>query len=104
MGFKVVINTTFGGFAISAVAAEWMLARGADPAQVYTGEYPGCFLPRHHPLLVGAVEALGSAASGHCAKLAVGEIDQPLYRIQEYDGAESLEVPGDLEWDDASRP
>lgn len=55
-------------------------------------------LPRHDPRLVAVVEELGAAASGFCAKLEVEEISGRLYRVTEYDGYESVEVPDSLEW------
>lgn len=46
---------------------------------------------RSHPVLVKVVEFLGSKASGSCAKLLIDEIsDDDVYRIEEYDGFESV--------------
>lgn len=46
---------------------------------------------RHDPLLVGAVEALGEAADGECAKLRVVEVPDGVdYEISEYDGNEHV--------------
>lgn len=110
MGFKVVINKCYGGFGISEKGVEWLLDNGADPTKVRVEDaglasrykYTICYLERHHPLLVKMVEALGSeAASGDHARLEIREIDQPLYRIDEYDGAESIEVPEGITWDNA---
>jgi hypothetical protein len=47
------------------------------------------------------VEVLGEKANGDSARLVVREISQPLYRIEEYDGAERIEEPDDLSWTDA---
>ncbi len=47
---------------------------------------------RSHPLLVKVVEMLGNRANGHCAELKVHTLPSTsLYRIQEYDGRESVE-------------
>jgi hypothetical protein len=49
------------------------------------------------------VITLGSeSASGTHARLYVHELEQPLYRIDEYDGSESVEEPHHVRWDDAS--
>ena len=49
------------------------------------------YLDREDPVLVQVVEELGDAANGMCAKLAVYEIpDGTAYRIDEYDGNESV--------------
>lgn len=45
---------------------------------------------RHDPLLVQVVEELGDEASGDCARLRVFETDSRMYRIDEYDGNESV--------------
>jgi hypothetical protein len=55
-------------------------------------------LPRHDKDLVAVVEKLGDKANGDCADLKVVEIDSNLYRIDEYDGAESVETPEDIDW------
>jgi hypothetical protein len=52
---------------------------------------------RHDPILVQVVEELGDKASGMCAKLAIDEISGP-YRIDEYDGFESVVTPDGYDW------
>ena len=52
---------------------------------------------RHDPILVQVVEELGGKANGECAKLAIDEISGP-YRIDEYDGYESVECPDSYDW------
>jgi hypothetical protein len=52
---------------------------------------------RHDPILVQVVEELGDKASGDCAKLAIAEVSGP-YRIDEYDGNESVKTPGGYDW------
>jgi hypothetical protein len=109
--YKVVVNGCFGGFGVSAQGAEWLLANGADPEKVSVGqsEY-GSFpwthvrvdLARHDPLLVRMVEELGGAGNGDYADLYVYGLEQPLYRIHEYDGSESVEEPGQAVWENAS--
>lgn len=107
MSYKVVINGCYGGFGVSVQGAHWLLANGANPVKVSVSEdadkWVTVVLERHDPLLVRMVETLGSeAASGRFAKLVVRELEQPLYRIDEYDGAESVEEPGHVHWTDAT--
>jgi len=106
--FKVVVNGCFGGFGVSEQGAEWLLANGAsaDCVKVHREgqfNYVSVHLKRHDPLLVRMVEELGEAASGDYANLFVHTMTQPLYRIDEYDGSESVEEPGQAVWMDASK-
>lgn len=55
-------------------------------------------LPRHDKDLVAVVEELGDKVNGYCAELGVVEINSNLYRITEYDGAESIETPEYTDW------
>jgi len=52
---------------------------------------------RHDPVLVQVVEELGDKASGKYAKLVIAQVSGP-YRIDEYDGFESVETPGSYDW------
>ena len=52
---------------------------------------------RHDPVLVQVVEELGDKASGKYAKLAIEEVSGA-YRIDEYDGFESVMTAGDYDW------
>jgi hypothetical protein len=105
--YKVVVNGCFGGYGVSEKGAAWLLANGASPEKVAVREYPGgdcsvtVYLERHDPLLVRMVEELGERASGPYARLCVHTMEQPLYRIDEYDGCESVEEPGHVHWIDA---
>jgi len=54
---------------------------------------------RTDPILVQVVEELGSKADGSCAKLTIETLEKgTLYRINEYDGYESIETNNDIEW------
>jgi hypothetical protein len=54
---------------------------------------------RTDPLLVQAVEELGEKANGSCADLTIEELRPgTLYRIDEYDGYESIETNSSIEW------
>lgn len=52
---------------------------------------------RHDPVLVQVVEELGDKANGVYAKLVIGEVYGP-YRIDEYDGFESVMTADDYDW------
>jgi hypothetical protein len=52
---------------------------------------------RHDPILVQVVEELGDKADGMCAKLAIAEVSGP-YRIDEYDGYETVKQPDGYDW------
>jgi hypothetical protein len=90
---KVVYNSCFGGFSLSHLANTELRARkGAVEFDVRA-------LARHDPDLVAVVEMLGERANGDYAKLAICEIpDGARYRIDEYDGAESVMMPDDYQW------
>lgn len=55
-------------------------------------------IPRHDPVLVKIVEELQGEANGECAKLVVAEINAPMYRIEDYDGWESIQTPDAIDW------
>ena len=109
---KVVINNCYGGFELSNEAFDWMIEHGLSKEYYnenpdYNPEKKGILCKqkyylrykpelRHHPLLVQCVEELGDKANGLCASLSVVEIPGNQYRIDEYDGLESIEVP---EWE-----
>lgn len=88
---KVVYNRCFGGFSLSERAEALLVERGV------IASYPSG-ISRHHPELVRVVEELGDAASGRHARLVVTEIEGDRYRIDEYDGSESVVVPNEEEW------
>jgi hypothetical protein len=52
---------------------------------------------RHDPALVQVVEELGKKAGGNYAKLAIAEV-YGSYRIDEYDGYESVETADSYVW------
>lgn len=100
MAYKVVVNRCYGGFSLSARAES--LLRERFPGLVDEHDLGARDVPRHHPGLVAVVEELGAAASGGCAKVCVEVIDTPMYRIDEYDGMESVETLDTIDWIDAS--
>jgi hypothetical protein len=66
----------------------------------YIAQTIGCRdFDRDDPILVQVVEELGDAANGRAAKLKIEDVPAGmLYRIDEYDGAESVMTQGDYEW------
>jgi hypothetical protein len=110
---KVVYNACYGGFGLSNEAMDRMVELGYDlklnPKYNPNAEskyddtarkyecwgYVDC--PRHDPILVQVVEELGEKADGAGAKLAIKEVSGP-YRIDEYDGNESVAEPDNYDW------
>ena len=99
---KVVYNISYGSFSISDEALKRMQELG------FTGEFSKSWCPskdavwlidcpRHNPVLVQVVEELGSKANGFGSDLKIAEVFGP-YRIEEYDGSESVIEPDDYEW------
>lgn len=57
-------------------------------------------IPRHDPALAQVVEELGDKANGRFAKLRIEEIPSGSpYRIEEYDGFESIARPETDQWE-----
>lgn len=112
MSHKVVYNACYGGFELSLKAIEWLAEHATDlelknylkeklidEHKSFIGTALGSWFDdkRHHKDLVAVVEALGSEASGPCAKLKIMKISGNQYRIDEYDGAENVITPEDGE-------
>ena len=111
---KIVYNGCYGGFSLSRAAI--LLARklSGDPKWggvcIKGDAYPGGQLcehdfghidgiERHDPFLVAAVERLGNKADGGCANLCICELPKgTLYRIDEYDGNESVVANEEYDW------
>ena len=111
---KIVYNSCHGGFSLSEVGIDRYLEikglkfDGEDSKSPYHhgarstigGKYwSDRDIPRNDPALAKVVEELGERASGRFAQLKIVEIpDGQLYRIDEYDGAESVETPESYDW------
>ncbi len=91
MTIKVVYNNCFGGFSLSNQAVKWLGNHGVN-TKTYSD------LPRHHPMLVKCVEELGRQANGQFASLVVHSLAGNKYRIDEYDGNETVVEPNEDEW------
>ena len=93
MTTKVVYNACYGGFGLSSEA----VARLEELGSTINSAYLPWAFPRHDLLLVQVVEELGDKANGMCAKLTIDEV-YGSYRIDEYDGIESVMTSGDYNW------
>lgn len=105
---KIVYNAEFGGFSISREAV--LLAREISGDSNWgdvsnselncsfgIGQYPD--VVRHDPVLVRVVEELGERAFGPYSALRIVELpDGTEYRIDEYDGLESVETRDSYVW------
>ena len=119
---KVVINASYSGFYLSQKACTWLKNHGvevdyrgyyideeakAEPVKansIHMSDYIGILgnydkpIERHNPILVRCIEELGEEASGRYNKLVVKEFPGNLYRISEYDGYESVDIPERIVW------
>ena len=109
---KVVINRCYGGYGLSVAAlARYLELKGIfytkerDPYGYvsYTtddgDEVSEYTISRDDPFLVQVVEELGAKAFGSHSELKVVEIPKGVwYRIDEYDGMESIEFQDDINW------
>lgn len=109
---KVVYNADYGGFSLSDAAIERYLNLKGWAFKVEKDKYGFLHyiveghehwynrdVPRDDPILVQVVEEMGSAANGAHASLAIREIEAgQRWRIDEYDGSESVMTIDDYEW------
>lgn len=99
---KIVINCCYGGFGVS----ENFLKAYKIPytKTAYGSFYPNEGIDRTDPRLIEYIETHGSKmASGSYSNLVVTEIPKgTLYRINEYDGYESIETANDIYWEVAT--
>lgn len=95
---KIVYNACYGGFNLSEKA----VARYAELAGIAVDDVDDRDIVRHDPILVRVVEELGDAANGQCAALCIKDIPSGTqYRIDEYDGYESVATHDSYEWETA---
>ena len=128
MKHKIVYNDCYGGYTLSYKAIDWLSEHGSERTKnfiahkrieakekddfssasqeridnvtkFYVMDAVRSFLKRHDPDLVAVVEALGKEASGTFSALAIAEIDEDKYFIDEYDGMETIVTPADLCWE-----
>ena len=84
---KVVYSPAYGGFGLSEKAIELYEKISGTPI-ISESE-----ILRHDIVLVQVVEQLGANASSVFADLQIFEIPGCEYKIEEYDGNESVEYP-----------
>ena len=128
MKHKTVYNNCYGGYTLSDKAIDWLSEHGSESTKnfiaqkrieakeredfssasqeridnvtkFYVMDAVRSFLKRHDPDLVAVVEALGKEASSTFSELAIAEIDEDKYFIDEYDGMEAVVTPADLCWE-----
>jgi len=98
---KVVYNISYGGFSISPEALRRMQELGFTGETSINSLHNDCAYlydcARHNPILVQVVEELGKKANGCGSDLRIAQVFGP-YRIEEYDGAETVMEPSDYDW------
>lgn len=109
----VVYNACYGGFSLSLDAQKLYLEKKGHTPQLHVGRgswdthwyinEPNDFydfkIDRADPILADVVRELGELSNGSCAKLVVCELPKgTAYKIDEYDGFESVVTKDDLEW------
>ena len=104
----VVYNSEFGAFALSSAAVKMMAELGNEEAQdemdrnLEDWESERYFYlertPRHDPILVRTVRELGSEANGPGSSLEIKILKGDRYIIKEYDGAEEVLEPDNINW------
>lgn len=97
MAHKVVVNSCYGGASLSDAAIKLGREISGNPEWMKK-TYHLDSVSRHDPILVKVVEMLGADASGPYANLEVELIDCNMYRIDEYDGYETVVTPGNQIW------
>lgn len=94
---KVVYNTCYGGFSLSKKASQYLNEKyGLGISENYG--YVDDVLSRHDQRLVEVVELMGDEASGTYSDLRIFELEGWVYRIDEYDGLETVETPDCVDW------
>lgn len=108
---KIAYNDCYGGFDLSTEGKVYLakLLGYTDVKvvnkildQVYVnGEYFATYygLPRTDPALIKTIEDLGSKADGDYSRLKIREVPAgSRYRIDEYDGLETVMLVDEYEW------
>lgn len=90
---KIVYNACYGVFSLSEKAIALCTERGLKVDRF------GREVDRASPILAQVVEELGGDADGGFADLQIAEVASGVkYRIDEYDGLESVMTVDDYEW------
>lgn len=89
---KVVYNACYGGFGLSAAGEKRYAELAGKPFSRWD-------TTRHDPALVQTVEELGSKAGSGFSDLQLEELPPGTkYRINEYDGNETVETVDNIDW------
>ena len=94
---KIVYNSCYGGFELSKAAVDLYWEFKGEPKPL-NWDYD--LLSRDDPILVQVVEEMGpKKSSGNAARLRIHELPEgTLYRIDEYDGLETVMAQDEYEW------
>lgn len=106
---KIVINRCFGGFGLSKEAMyRYAEIKGLDVTDEHGFSYivtaegkrlSDDNIRRDDPVLVQVVEELGERVNTRFSDLCIYELKPGTrYRIEEYDGNESIETEDDIRW------
>lgn len=103
MAHQVIINESYGGFELSDLAVlevmDYLFTHGYPEASDFDVRHGR--LPRHHPAYIFAFNRLGSEKmSATLSYLKIYSLNGHMYKIKEYDGAESVMEPDDIKWID----
>lgn len=89
---KIVYNGCYGGFGLSDDAFRAYCERGGTARSYYD-------IDRTDPILVQIVEEFGEKADNRFSRLLIRELPAGTkYRIDEYDGMESVMTIDDYDW------
>lgn len=88
---RVVYNSDWGGFGLSDEAIKWLKEHGLE----FEDEDD---IPRHNKLLVQCVHELGRKANDEYSDLRIRVLSGNQYRIEEYEGKESVWEPDNGDW------
>jgi len=93
---KIVYNACYGGFGLSD-EAEIRYRELTD--NINNEDFDVYDIDRADPILVQVVEELGDGANGYHARLYITEVPAGTkYRIDEYDGLETVMTIDDYDW------
>lgn len=88
---RVVYNADWGGYGLSDKAIQWLKEHGLE----FEDEDD---IPRHNKLLIQCVHELGRKANSKYSYLDICVLSGNKYRIEEYDGRETVIEPDDEDW------
>lgn len=100
---KVVYNDCYGCFRLSEEAKNKLKEMLTEKELKNLALFGIGSFPRHDKRLVKVVEELGEKANGEYTDLVVKVLEGTKYRIEEYDGYETVYEPHDNYWVDASK-